>query len=86
MTHTEVSTSLLECQENDAKMEDAVEEKNIYVNQIDTNEEVQSHQNHLAPPEEDTESTYYITPNVQPNVQPNPKGNFLVACSKGFAC
>ena len=70
-TGTEVSTSLLECQEIDAKMEDG-EEKNIYendVNQIDTSEEVQSH--HLAPTEEDTESTYYITPNVQPN----PKGN-----------
>ena len=72
---TEVSTSLLECQENDAKMEDS-EDKNIYVNidnQIDMTEEVQSNQKSQHAPEEDTESTYYITPDLQPN----PKGNFV---------
>ena len=64
----EVSTSLVDCQEKtDAKMEDS-EDKHVYENEI--NAEVQSG----SQAQEDSESTYYITPNVQPNPQQNAKG------------
>ena len=69
-----VSTSslLLECQtsplpeqfEEEKKMEKEDEDKNIYVNQIDGGL-VQSAGGTGG---DDSESTYYITPNVQPTI------------------
>ena len=66
----EVSTSLVECQEKtNAKMEDSETDKHVYENEIDA-PEVKS----ASQAQEDSESTYYITPNVQPNLLQQTKG------------